>query len=102
MEQISLFDLMLQQSDFPCDDCVFDKHGCCQHDQDENFYCVLGSFQIKHSSVICPRCGRTMTVRQSDVGSDWAQCKCGLTKIFRNQGNRPSCMDAYGGVLCRT
>ena len=42
---------------------------------DENFYCVLGSFQIKHSSVICPKCGRTMTVRQSDVGSDWAQCR---------------------------
>lgn len=31
MEQISLFDLMRQQSDFPCDDCVFNRHGCCQH-----------------------------------------------------------------------
>ena len=93
MEQISLFDLL---SYFPCDDCVFDKDGCCQHVQDEHFCCVHGSFRIKYSSLICPACGRTMTVRQSDVGNDWAECKCGLTRIFRNKGNRVSNMTAYG------
>lgn len=95
MEQITIFDLMEQHSDFPCDDCVFDKCNCCSHIENEECYCVRGSFQIKHSQVICPNCGKTMKVIQSDFQSDWAKCRCGTVKIFKNLGNRPGALDLF-------
>ena len=95
MEQLTIFDLMQQQSDFPCDNCVFDRQGRCVHIEDEECFCVRGSFQIKPSAIICPKCGRTMEVRQSDYGSDWAVCKCGTVKIFNNKGNRLSAFELY-------
>lgn len=95
MEQITIFDLMEQRSDFPCDDCVFDKCNCCSHIENEECYCIRGSFQIKHSQVICPECGREMEVRQNDFDSDFAVCRCGLNKIFNNRGNRPSALELF-------
>lgn len=95
MEQMTLFETMMQVSDFPCDDCVFDEYGCCCHVENEECFCVLGSFQIKHSAIICPDCGREMEVVQAEFGSDGARCKCGLQKIFRNQGNRLSALQLW-------
>lgn len=43
MEQITIFDLMEQHSDFPCDDCVFDKCNCCSHIENEECYCVTAA-----------------------------------------------------------
>lgn len=60
MEQLTLFDLMEQQSDFPCDNCVFDRCGRCVHVENEECYCVMGSFQIKLKDIICPHCGELM------------------------------------------
>lgn len=95
MLQMTLFDLMEQHSDFPCDNCVFDKHGCCSHIEDEECFCVRGSFQIKPSEVICPQCGKEMRVLQSNFGNDGAVCACGMHKIFNNQGNRLSAYDLW-------
>lgn len=76
MEQLTLFDLMEQRSDFPCDNCVFDRCGRCVHVENEECYCVMGSFQIKLKDIICPRCGERMEVIQSVFGDDGAQCSC--------------------------
>lgn len=95
MEQLSLFSLMPQRSDFPCDDCVFDRHGCCNHIQDEEIYCVQGSFRITHEQAVCPNCGKTMEINQSDFGSDGGRCICGLHKIFNNRGNRPTALELF-------
>ena len=95
MEQLTLFELMQQVSDFPCDDCVFDVHGCCSHIENEECFCVMGSFQIKNSAIICPACGHTMDVVQMEFGSDGAQCNCGIRKIFNNKGNRMSAFELW-------
>lgn len=95
MEQMTLFELMQPKSDFPCDDCVFDKNGCCSHIENEECWCVLGSFQIRSGAITCPSCRKTMEVMQSEFGSDWAKCHCGTVKIFGNQGNRPSALELY-------
>lgn len=66
MEQMTLFELMQQVSDFPCDDCVFDAHGCCSHIENEECFCVMGSFQIKNSAIICPACGHSLLLRHAE------------------------------------
>lgn len=97
--QLSIYDYI--PSDFPCDNCVFDEAGSCNHiysdsmDCEYRFFCVDGSFQVKHDSAKCPECGRAMTVRQCEFGSDFATCKCGLHKTFNNQGNRLGWLDAW-------
>lgn len=95
MEQITIFDLMEQESTFPCDCCVFDKKGCCAHIVDEECFCVRGSFRIKPKDIICPQCGKTMEVMQSTFGSDAAQCRCGMVKIFNNRGNRKTAFELW-------
>lgn len=88
MEQLTLFALMQPKDDFPCSNCIFDKCECCHHIEDEDFFCVRGSFQIRPEQLICPQCGKLMEVHQSDMGSDFGICKCGMHRIFNNQGNR--------------
>lgn len=96
MEQLTLFSLMEQKSDFPCDDCVFEKcGGVCGHIEGEDFCCVRGSFRVRHSAIACPNCGRKMEVVQADFQSDWAKCRCGTVKIFNNRGNRPTALELY-------
>lgn len=95
MQQLTLFDLMQQESDFPCYNCVFDRHGCCNHVEDAECYCVRGSFQIKPSQIICPQCGREMQVVQNNFGRDGAVCSCGTVKVFDNQGNRPTAFELW-------
>lgn len=95
MEQLTLFDLMEQQSDFPCDNCVFDQCGRCVHVENEECYCVMGSFQIKLKDIICPRCGEQMDVIQNVFGDDGAQCSCGMRKIFKNKGNRLTAFELW-------
>jgi DNA-directed RNA polymerase subunit RPC12/RpoP len=94
-EQLSLFDLFEKKSDFPCDDCVFCEKGCCAHVQGPECYCVLGSFQVKRSQALCPRCGKKMEITQSDFGNDGANCRCGTRVIFKNRGNRPTAMELF-------
>ena len=94
-EQLSLFDHIRQGNDFPCDDCVFDKHGCCSHIQNEDYFCVQGSFRVRHSQIICPSCGKQMDLIQSDFGNDGAKCRCGTHKIFNNRGNRPTALELW-------
>lgn len=95
MEQITIFDLMEQESGFPCDCCIFDKKGCCSHISDEDFFCVLGSFRIKPEDTRCTQCGKTMEVIQRSFDSDAAQCRCGLVKIFNNRGNRKTSFELW-------
>lgn len=90
-EQVTLWDT----DDNPCDDCIFDKNGCCDHEETPEAYCVEGSFRIRHSEVICPECGRTVKVIQQPYGSDWGDCKCGKGIIFHNRGNRIGWYQAY-------
>lgn len=97
VEQLSLFSDVPEESDFPCNDCVFNAKNCCNHITDEECFCVMGSFRIRHSQVVCPQCGKTMDVRQSDFGNDYAVCICGLTKSFKNRGNRPTAFELYMG-----
>lgn len=95
MEQITIFELIAQESDFPCSNCVFDKKGTCDHIEDNEFFCVRGSFQIKLNEIICPQCGKEMEVHQSTFDSDAAKCRCGLVKIFNNRGNRKSAFELW-------
>lgn len=98
--QMTIFDMLQQETGFPCDDCVFDKQGCCDHLETPDVFCVDGSFQVKHESTAC-ECGGTYQIRQSEFGSDWGVCRCGSHKIFRNQGNRLGYMEAYRAGLIR-
>ena len=91
--QLSIFDIL--PSDDPCDDCIFDTLGGCDHIVSKDFYCVEGSFRIRHEQIICPKCGKKMTVRQCETGGDFATCRCGLNKIFGNKGNRKSNLQAW-------
>lgn len=97
VEQLCLFDDATERSDFPCNDCVFNIKNCCNHITDQDCFCVMGSFRIKRSQAVCPECGKTMDVRQSDMGSDYAVCTCGITKIFKNRGNRLTALELYIG-----
>ena len=94
-EQMSLFDLLPKESDFPCHDCVFSQKGTCAHIESADCFCVRGSFQVKHSQIICPHCGKQMEVVQDDFSSDWARCKCGTVKIFKNKGNRSTAIELF-------
>lgn len=81
---------------FPCNDCIFDKCGRCDHIESRDCYCINGSFQVIHRSAKCPQCGRDMEILQSDFGKDGGHChNCGTNVIFNNQGNRPSAMDLW-------
>lgn len=85
-----------QSVPFPCNDCVFDKCGRCDHIESRECYCVNGSFQVTHQRAKCPKCGRDMEILQSDFGKDRGCCKkCGTNVIFNNQGNRPSAMELW-------
>ena len=95
MQQLSLFALVQEQSDFPCYNCVFDRNGRCGHIQDAECYCVRGSFQITHEQAICPDCGKAMEIVQSDFGSDGGKCSCGTHKVFNNRGNRPTALELF-------
>lgn len=99
-EQLTIFDMIQQETGFPCDDCVFDERGGCDHLQTPDAFCVNGSFRISHRSLLCT-CGGTYQIRQSEFGSDWGVCRCGSHKIFRNQGNRLGYMEAYRQGLIR-
>lgn len=98
--QMTIFDMLQQETGNPCDDCVFDKQGCCDHLETPDVFCVDGSFQVTHGSTAC-ECGGTYQIRQSEFGSDWGVCRCGSHKIFRNQGNRLGYMEAYRAGLIR-
>ena len=95
MQQMTLFDLLEQESDFPCNNCVFDKKGRCSHIEDEECFCVRGSFQIRPRDIVCPQCGKTMEVTQSCFGSDGARCRCGAVKVFNNRGNRKTALELW-------
>lgn len=95
--QLSIYDLL--ESDLACDNCIFDTAGCCDHisgcEDGYVYHCVEGSFRLRHGSEICPACGKTMEIVQSEFGSDWARCRCGTSVIFNNQGNRLGHLEAW-------
>ena len=93
MEQLTLFEEI--ENDFPCADCVFDQNGRCTHIEGADFYCVRGSFRISRREAICPSCGKRMRIQQTDFGRDGGRCRCGVCKIFNNQGNRKSTLELF-------
>lgn len=100
--QMDIFDFIeSEQSDFPCDDCIFDEAGSCDHIVSKDYYCVEGSFRVTHRQIYCSECNKKMSIHQSELGSDWAKCRCGISKIFNNQGNRMGWLEAWRkGQVC--
>ena len=95
MEQMSIYDFIME-SGLPCDDCLFDNRGCCDHVIGEECFCVGGSFQIRRKHLRCEACGGRIDIRQMEFGSDFGVCKrCGQTVIFNNQGNRKSAYELW-------
>ena len=95
MEQLTLFDLMEQRSDFPCDNCVFDRCGRCVHVENEGVLLRDGQLPDQAEGHYLPALRERMEVIQSVFGDDGAQCSCGMRKIFNNKGNRLTAFELW-------
>lgn len=90
MSQLTIFDVF----DLGCRDCLF-WDDACTHIEAYESRCEDKSWFVPKRSGKCPKCGKSMNIRQEEFGPDWATCKCGIHVMYRNVGSRIGCFEAY-------
>lgn len=86
MEQITIWDILneKQESDFPCDSCLYDIKGCCDYDEPLGRHCELGNAYIKRYDI-----------KKDDRLNDWAKVQCDKSVSVRGLSVTQSEADSW-------